>query len=483
MRPQTRPTVVVAVLCTAGILASLVQTIIIPLVPHLPELLHTDAADASWAVTVTLLTGAIMTPIAGRLGDMYGKRRVLALCLGSLVAGSALCSLTSSLLPVTLGRALQGVAMGVIALGISIMRDELPAERVGGGIAMMSATIGIGGAIGMPVAAVVAEHADWHVVFAATGALAVAALAAVYRWVPESPVRSGGRFDAVGAAGLAAGLAAFLLAVTEGAAWGWGSARTLGCLAAAAVVFALWAWHQLRVPGPLVDLRTSARPQVLLTNLASIAIGFAMFGMALLPPQILMAPTGTGYGLGLSMTQAALLIAPGGVVMFFCSPLSARISNRYGPRTSLAAGSAVIAAGYIVVLAVPFGPAQIMAASIIVNGGIGIAYAAMPALIIAAVPVGETAAANGLNALMRSIGTSTSSAVVSAVLAAMTVTVAQAGPGGAALVAPTAHAYTVAAGICLAAAVLAAALAVRIPGGPALRHGAAAPEAGAPEAG
>ncbi|WP_182359865.1 MFS transporter [Tomitella gaofuii] len=478
MPTQSRPAVVVTVLCTTGILASLVQTIIIPLVPRLPELLDAGPADASWAVTATLLVGAIMTPIAGRLGDMYGKRRVLALCLLSLIAGSALCALTSSLIPVTIGRGLQGVSMGVIALGISIMRDELPEERVGGGIAMMSATIGIGGAIGMPAAAIVAERADWHVVFAATGMLAAGALVAVLRLVPESPVRTGGRFDAVGALGLAAGLAAFLLAITEGAVWGWSSARTLGAFGAAAAVFALWSVHQLRVQAPLVDLRVSARPQVLFTNLASVAVGFAMFGMALIPPQLLMAPEETGYGLGLTMTQTALLIAPSGIVMFFCSPLSARISNRYGPRVTLMSGAIVIAAGYLVVLAAPFGAVQILIASIVVNGGIGIAYAAMPALIIAAVPVGETAAANGLNALMRSIGTSSSSAVISAVLATMTVTVAVGDSAGGTqeLVAPTAAGFTTAAAVCLAAALVSTALTACVPRASRARATRTAPE-------
>lgn len=472
MRPAAHPTVLVAVLCIAGILASLVQTIIIPLIPRLPELLHADAADASWAVTATLLVGAIMTPIAGRLGDMYGKRRILALCLVFLVAGSALCAVTSTLVPMAIGRGLQGAAMGAIALGISIMRDEVPPERVGSAIAMMSATLGIGGAVGMPVSAVVAQRADWHVVFAATGILAAVVLVAVLTLIPESSVRTGGRFDIVGAVGLSAGLAAFLLVVTTGSDWGWSSPRTLGTLAGAVVIFAAWTAHQLRVARPLVDLRVSARPQVLFTNLASVAVGFAMFGMALLPPQLLMAPTETGYGLGMSMTQAALFIAPGGIVMFFCSPLSARISNRFGPRFTLMAGTLVIAVGYVIVLAAPFGPVQILIANIVVNGGIGIAYASMPALIIAAVPVGETAAANGLNALMRAIGTSTSSALVSAVLAGMTVSVTVA---GSAVLAPTTRAFTIAAAICLGAAVAAFALTMRVPRPP-RRHAATAVE-------
>ncbi len=459
--PAPSPALLIAVLSITGITAALMQTIIIPLVPTLPEILDTSVTDAAWPVTAALLAGAVTTPIAGRLGDMYGKRRILMASLAALLAGSVLCALSNTVVPMTVGRALQGAAMGVIALGISIMRDELPEDRVGTGIAVMSATLGVGGAIGMPVAAAVAQHADWHMIFWASAVIAAAALVLVRTTVPESDLRSGGPFDAVGALGLAAGLTTGLLAITKGNDWGWTAPATLGSAAASLAVFTVWSWYQLRVPRPLVDLRVSARRQVLFTNLASIAVGFAMFGMALLPPQILMAPTDTDYGLGLTMLQAGLLIAPGGLVMFACSPLSARITAAHGPRTTMLIGTAVIGVGYLVVLAVPISAPQIVAANIIVSGGIGIAYAAMPALIIAAVPQSETAAANGLNALMRAVGTSTSSAVVAAVLAATTVTVA--GPGAEVLTVPAQSGFLLAAGISLAATVVAGALTLLVP--------------------
>ena len=451
-----RPTLLITVLCMSGIMAALVQTIIIPLIPSLPTMLSTTPTDAAWAVTATLLTGAIVTPIAGRLGDMYGKRRILVLSLLALTLGSLVCAVSSSLVPMTIGRALQGVAMGIIPIGISIMRDELPAERFSSAIAVMSATLGVGGAVGLPVAAVISERADWHVVFIVVAVLALATLACVFAVVPESPVRTGGKFDYLGALGLALALLALLVPVTKSGQWGWRNFSTIGLLAASLLIFLLWGWHQLRVSNPLVNLRISARPQVLFTNLASIAIGFGMFGMALIPPQLMMAPTETGYGLGLTMTQTGLLLAPGGLIMLMCSPVSGRLIDHFGPRATLLAGSAVIGVGYAVVLAVPMSIWQITAANLVVSTGIGISYAAMPSLIMAAVPVEETAAANGLNSLMRAIGTSTSSAITAAVLAGMTVTVGV-------LEVPTLGAFRAAAAISLAASVIAIALILCVP--------------------
>lgn len=455
-RPAPRPNRLITVLCLAGIMAALVQTIIIPLIPLLPSMLGAAPADAAWAVTATLLAGAIVTPIAGRLADMYGKRRILVLSLLALALGSAVCAMSAALAPMIVGRALQGVAMGIIPIGISIMRDELPADRFHSAIAVMSATLGVGGAVGLPVAAVIAEHADWHVVFIAVAVLALATLAAVLVVVPESPVRSGGRFDYLGALGLALALLALLTPIAKGGQWGWGTPPTIGLLAGSAAVFCGWGWYQMRASSPLVNLRVSARPQVLFTNLASIAVGFGMFGMALIPPQLMMAPVETGYGLGLSMTQTGLLLAPGGLLMLMCAPVSGRLIGRFGPRATLLAGSGLIGLGYAIVLAVPMSIWQITVANLVVSLGIGISYAAMPSLIMAAVPVSETAAANGLNSLMRAIGTSTSAAVTGAVLAGMTVTVG-------AVAVPTIGAFHAAAGISLAASVLAMALTLCLP--------------------
>ncbi len=419
-KPKPKPNAVVAVLALAGIVVSLMQTLVIPIVPELPKYLGASASNTAWAVTATLLAAAVATPVVGRLGDMLGKRRMLLASIVLLVSGSVVCALADSLVPMIIGRTLQGLAAAVVPLGISIMRDELPAERLAGSTALMSASLGVGGALGLPAAAFIADHFDWHVLFWISAALGVVAFALVLTIVPESKVRTGGRFDAVGALGMAVGLVSLLIAVSKGADWGWTDGVTLGLFATAVVVLLGWGLYELRTPQPLVDLRTTARRQVLFTNLASIAFGFAMFAMSLVLPQLLQLPTQTGYGLGKSMLTVGLVMAPQGLVMMAFAPVSAAITKSKGPKITLMIGAVVVAAGYGLNIVLMSEVWHLILVSCVIGAGVGFAYGAMPALIMGAVPASETAAANSLNTLMRSIGTSVASAVAGVVLAQMT---------------------------------------------------------------
>ncbi|MGW6732583.1 MFS transporter [Streptomyces sp. NPDC055013] len=415
-----RPNAVVAVLAFAGIVVSLMQTLVIPIVPELPRLLDAPASDTAWAVTATLLAAAVATPVMGRLGDMYGKRRMLLVSVVLLVTGSVVCALSDALVPMIVGRAFQGLASGVIPLGISIMRDELPAERLGSATALMSASLGIGGALGLPAAALIADNFDWHMLFWTSAGMGVVALVCVVLFVPESKVRTGGRFDLVGGTGMAAGLICLLLGISKGADWGWTSGTTLGLFVAAVVVLVAWGRWELRTEQPLVDLRTTARRQVLVTNLASIAVGFAMFAMSLVIPQLLQLPAQTGYGLGKSMLVAGLCMAPSGLVMMATAPVSAAISRAKGPKVTLMIGVLIVAVGYGLNIVLMSEVWHFVLVACIIGAGVGFGYGSMPALIMSAVPASETAAANSLNTLMRSLGTSTASAVAGVILAQMT---------------------------------------------------------------
>jgi MFS family permease len=451
-----RPNTVVAVLAFSGVTVALMQTIVIPLVPRLPALLGSTPADTAWAITATLLAAAVATPTTGRLGDMYGKRRMLLVSLGLLVAGSVLGALSTTLGPLVVARVLQGLASGVIPLGISIMRDELPAEKLGSATALMSASLGVGGALGLPTATLLADRVDWHVLFWGASGLGVVAAVLVVALVPESSVRSGGRFDFVGATGLSVVLVCLLLAVSKGSVWGWTSALTLTLIAVAVVVLLAWGRWELRTREPLVDLRTSARRPVALTNLASAVFGFSMFAMSLVLPQLLLLPSATGHGLGQQMFVVGLVLAPSGLVMMAMAPVSARITRTSGPRTTLIAGTLVVAAGYGINLVLLSQIWHLVLVSCVIGAGIGLAYGAMPSLIMSAVPVSETAAANSLNTLMRSIGTSVSSAVAGVVLSQLTV------PFGPTAV-PSLTAFRVIIGIGAATALAAAAVATLIP--------------------
>ncbi|GAA4885310.1 MFS transporter [Actinomycetospora straminea] len=420
---RPRPAVVVTVLSSVGLVAALCMTLVVPLVPQLPQLLGTSTATASWVITATLLAGAVATPIAGRLGDMVGKRRVLLGTLGLLVVGSVLCAVSTDLVPVLVGRALQGVAVSAVPLGISLMRDTLPPARLGSGIALMSATLGIGGGLGLPLAAVIVEVADWHALFWVAGALGLAGLLLVAIVIPESATRSGGRFDTGGAVGLSIGLIGLLLAVSKGGEWGWTSAATLTSAGVAVVALLAWGLYELRVRDPLVDLRLNARRAVLLPNLISIPVGVAMFTGMVVFPQLLSAPLASGHGLGLSLLVAGLTLAPNGLVMMLMSPVTARVSAAWGPRASLRIGLVVIAVAYGAGTFLLSAAWQVSLVIAVIGAGVALAYGSLPALIMRAVPTTRTAAANGLNTLMRSIGTSTASAVAAVVLSASTIPV------------------------------------------------------------
>ncbi|WP_416416298.1 MFS transporter [Paenarthrobacter aromaticivorans] len=410
---------IVAVLAFAGVVVSLMHSLVVPLLPRLPEFLTASAADTTWTVTATLLAAAVATPTVGRLGDMYGKRRMLLISMGLLIAGSVVGALSYSLAPLIVGRTLQGLAAGVIPLGISIMRDELPPNKVPGATAAMSASLGVGGALGLPVAALIAQVLDWHTLFWVAAALGTLSFVLVLALVPESPVRSGGRFDFVGALLMSAALVLLLLVVSRGGLWGWYSAVTIGLGAGCLVLWICWIFWELRVGKPLVDLRANSRRQVLLTNVASLIFAFSMLCMSLSLPQILQLPTETGYGLGQSMLVVGLVMAPSGLVMMAVSPLSAWITASAGPKWSLIAGAVLVAGGYSVGLFLMGALWQLVLVSVLVGAGIGLAYGAMPSLIMGAVPPEESASANGLNSLMRSVGTSLSAALAGLVFAQM----------------------------------------------------------------
>ncbi|MFI0859082.1 MFS transporter [Streptomyces smyrnaeus] len=422
-QPTSRPGGVVATLALAGTVAAVMQTLVTPLIAQLPRILHTTPSNAAWVITVTLLVAGVCVPVSGRLGDLVGKRRMLLACAVPLVVGSVVCALASSVVPMVIGRGLQGMGMGMVPLGIALLRDVVPTEKLSGSIALVSASMGIGGAIGLPVAAAVAEYADWRVLFWGSAVLALMIGALIWFLVPDVPAGAKGqRFDAPGALGLAVGLVSLLLAISKGADWGWSSSTTLGLFAVAAVALSAWGLWELRTRDPLIDLRTTARPRVLLTNVSSILVGVGMYAFMLIAPQLLQFPEATGYGLGQSMLAAGLWMAPGGVMMMIVSPLGGKLINARGPKLALVCGALVISAGYGISLALMGSAWGVMLVGIVINSGVGLAYGAMPALIMGSVPLSETAAANGFNTLMRSLGTTIGSAVIGVVLAQLTIT-------------------------------------------------------------
>ncbi|GHD20681.1 MFS transporter [Nocardiopsis kunsanensis] len=411
------------VLTLCGMVVSLQQTLVIPLLPELPSILGVSTGDASWLVTATLLTGAVATPIVARTADMYGKRRMLLVALSAMTVGSLVAALGGTFLSMLIGRAMQGFGASLIPVGMSIMRDQLPKEKLAGGIALMSATLGIGSALGLPLSGVLYSAFGWTSLFwssALAGAVLILTLLLV---LDESSQRFPGRFDVPGALVLTIILVSVLLPLSKGASWGWASGQVIGSLALAAVSLAVWIPLQLRTREPMVNLRTAVRRPVLLTNVSSYFVGFAMFLNSLVTTQQLQVPTDTGYGLALPVAVAGLAMVPGGLMMLVLSPVSGRMINRWGGKPTLLTGGAVMGLTYLWRMFNHDAVREVVLGNMAVSMGSAIAFAAMPTLIMASAPRSETASANGLNTLIRSLGTSSSSAVTALVFASLTVTV------------------------------------------------------------
>jgi MFS family permease len=454
--PAGRARLELLVVGTGALLVSLSQSLLVPVLAILPERLHTSVSNVEWLLTSTLLVGAVAVPLFGRMGDMFGKRRLLIVALGALAAGSLIDALTSNVPLLIAGRALQGASLAAIPLGISLLSSLLPRERVRSAIALISAMLGVGGALGLPLAGLVAEHSDFHVLFwitAAGGALSLLATVAI---VPADAAGAGGRVDIPGALLMSGGLIALLLPLAEGNSWGWTSARTLGLLAGAVVLFTAFIALERRVTAPLVDLKATTRRPIILTNLASLLFGFALFASLIGTASYVQAPVSSGYGFGSSIVVAGLTLLPSGLLMLLLAPVAARLIGSIGAHRTLSLGAAIVAAGWLERIFVTGSLWEVILGSTIVGAGTGIGYASMPALINANTPPAELAAANGLNSLARSLGSSLASAVGGSLLTVSTIVI-----GGFAL--PSLAAYRSLFATCAAVAVLAAGAALFVP--------------------
>ena len=453
---REHPALPVVVLCFGGLVAALTQTLLIPIQGELGLLLGTSQANAAWVITITLLAGAVAMPVAGRLADLFGKQRIIVASAALLLVASVICALSDSLAPMLVGRALQGLSMGFIPVGISLMREGTPPRLTGTGIAAMSATLGVGGAIGLPLSAWIVEGRDWHTLFWVAAGLAALVLLSAWFLVPHVRDAAPGRFDVVGAVGLSVGLVSFLIGISKASTWGWTDPKTLGAMVAGLLVLLAWGFHQVRTDQPLVDLRTTARLPVLMTNIAAVAVGFGMMAQAIVVPQLLELPEITGYGLGQSILAAGLWMAPSGLMMLLFAPVSARLIRTIGAKRTLMVGATVLGSGYVLGFFLMSAPWQLMVACIVASAGVGIGYAAMPTLIMDNVPMTEAASAVGVNGLMRSIGTTTAAAVMATVLTSSTMQV-----GDFAL--PTESAFRWCFGLGALAAFLGVAIAAFIP--------------------
>lgn len=419
-----RETVIVFALSLAAMVVSMMQTLPVPILGLIRDDLGASVADVSWVTTATLLSAAVFTPLLGRFGDQHGKKPTLVAVLGVMVVGSVVAALADSLPLLILGRVLQGAATAIFPLALSVLREEVRPQKLPGAMSLVSGTLAFGSGLALVATGLLTSGpgADYRNAFWMATGFAALALLAVVLLVPATRHKIGGRTDFLGALTLGVTLLLLLLPVTQGHEWGWTSARTLGTLAGAVVMAAVWVLTELRVHEPLVDMRMFVHRPVLMANLAGILVGFGMFANFLGVSYLVQMPEAlTGYGFDASILRASVqFLLPGAIVSLLASPVGGRLVRHRGPRAALTLAAGLGAAGFGW-LALDHGhTASVIGAGIIVGAAVSFGYAAMPAVIMASVPHHQSGIANGINSISRSTGSAIGSAVVTTILASMT---------------------------------------------------------------
>jgi EmrB/QacA subfamily drug resistance transporter len=448
--PSTR--IILTVLSLAGISYALLQSLVVPALPQIQDSLHTTESAVGWVLTAFLLSASVTTPIIGRLGDMYGKERLLIIVLVLLAFGTLIAAVASSLSVMLLGRTIQGVGGGVFPLAFSIIRDEFPARRVPGAIGLVSSLLGIGGGAGVVFAGVVTENLSYHWLF--WFPLAVIAFTAwlTWRYIPESPIKSPAEINYRAAALMTVGISAVLLAITETSTWGWGSPKTLGLLAFGVLVIGAWIREELRSREPLVDMRMMAIRGVWTTNTVAFLIGVGMYSSFILLPELVQEPASSG-GFGASVTVAGLFLLPTTIAIVIIGQLAGALERRIGSRGALIGGALFALGSYALLVTDRSQEWEIYVAAGLLGIGIGLSFASMANLIVQNVRQEQTGVATGMNAVTRTLGGAFGGQVAATLLASNL--------GAAGL--PDSTGFTLAFLMCLVAVVGALGFAIAVP--------------------
>jgi EmrB/QacA subfamily drug resistance transporter len=409
--------ITLAVLATSALAYAVSQTMVAPALPEIQREVGVSQNAVTWVLTVYLLTASIATPVLGRLGDMFGKEKVLLGVLVGFGVGSVVAALSHSLPLLVAGRAIQGAGGAIFPLAFGIIRDEFPKEKVAQAIGLISATFGIGGGAGLVLAGVITDALNYEWIFW-VAAIVIAAAAVMTRlYVPESPVRSETtKIDWSGAALLSVGLASLLLGVSQGNSWGWGSPRVLGLFALAAVMLTIWVRFEARHPAPLVNMHMMRRRGVWTTNLVGLLVGYGMFSSFVMIPQFVQTPRLAGYGFGATVVQAGLFMVPSTIAMLFAGPFSGWMGGRYGSRVPLMLGTIISAISFGWLALAHAHEWQFIVGTAIMGLGIGFAFAAMANSVVEAVLPTETGVATGMNTIMRTIGGSIGAQLAAAIV-------------------------------------------------------------------
>lgn len=451
---SSRVTAILASLSMGAIAFALMQSLVVPAIPVIQEATGGSETSVSWILTGYLLVASVATPIIGRLGDVYGKQRVLVYCLVGVAFGVVVTGIQPSNLGLLIvGRSIMGLGGGIFPLAFAIIRDEFPAERIASGIGFLSSLIGAASGFGIVIAGLVIQYASYELIFWLPLVAVIPAILTAKYIIPPSPQQTGSSINWFSAALMSIGLSAVLVAITEAVTWGWGSPRTIGLLAIGFVFVGVWIFNELRARVPLVDMGMMRLRGIWTTNLVAFLVGIGMYASFLLVPLLVQEPTSTGYGFGADVIHGALYVLPMAVTMLIAGQIVGPVEARVGSRPALLAGCLITAVSFLMLVPWHQSSIDIYVSSALMGLGIGLAYATLATLVVENADPSQTGVASGMNNVLRTVGGAFGGQIAATILASNVL------PGGL----PSEDAFVLAFVMCGIASLAAFAAAFAIP--------------------
>ncbi|WEH43497.1 MFS transporter [Streptomyces sp. AM 2-1-1] len=431
--PAASVTAVVGLLVFFEMTSGFLQVGLAPLLPDLADHLGIGSAALNWVVSVQLLAAAVCVPLFGRLGDLYGHRRLLRIALAVIAAGTLIVALAPDYGVLLAGRVLQGPIAALLPLEIALVRDRLPVTDARRAIARLVGALTAGAlAGGLVMGLVDSASGSLRLTLLVPALLAVVCVPVSFVAVPESRTRAAGRVDWAGVALLSTAMIALLGGVSGAADGSWGSARVLGPLLLGLALLACWAVVELRNAEPLVDIRALAARTTAPFHLAAFLFGVFYFGSQTPNATFYAAdPEATGYGFGLTALAISLASLPGAVGSVVGSLATAAVARRIGYRATLMTAFGLVALTFLQFALAHGALWQMAAGSTFLGLGIGLALGAMPTVIVEASDPTRTGISAALYNNVKTLGGAVAGGVFASLLGALTFTGAdEPGEGG-----------------------------------------------------
>ncbi len=419
-RGHAEPRLLVPSLMFIALVVAAVASLGTPLITAVATTFRVSLDSAQWTLTIALLSGALATPVLGRLGAGPHRRSTILATLAIVVAGSALTVLPLAFAWLLVGRAAQGVGLGLTALMMGVARDHLPEQRSAATIALISVVSIIGVGVGYPLAGLLTEVGGVRAAYGLGLLVTAVAFLTAWRSMPKAPEGRSAHMDIAGSLLLAGGLFLVLFLASETSLWSHHLSLAVVLAVVAALVLCVWTAYELRHKSPLVDVRAVRHPAVAGANLAMFVGGIGMYLLLTLITRYAQTPHRAGYGFGLTTFVAGLVLVPFSVLGFVAGKLTPRVRERIGAPLLLAGSAAVVGGGFVLFATARSNLAELFVAMSVLGLGVGSFSAAMPGVILAVTPKSETSSAMSFNYVVRSVGYSLGSAIGGLALAAGT---------------------------------------------------------------